>query len=100
MVYRFGIKRPDSLIVLQEIHRFKNARMVLGNHDFHMMYQYYVGRFSEHTHISDERWFADIFASSQAEELLEWIRMQPLIQYDEVDQLLIACRNSPAMVGE
>ena len=68
----------QSLKTLQFIHSLgTRALCVLGNHDLHLLA---VAQGVRALNQSDT--FVDVLASSQREELLDWLRRQPLIHHD------------------
>ncbi len=70
---------PDSLSVLRFIKALPNpARIVLGNHDFHLLSQIFL---PNQTPKSDDTLHA-IFAAPEKEGLGHWLRRQPLLHYD------------------
>ena len=68
---------PKSLETLKLIKRL-NAKVVLGNHDLHLLAVHYGMRkcFEDDT-------LEDILAAPEREELIDWLRQQPLMHYDE-----------------
>ena len=71
---------PDSLKVLRfvyELHKKGAAITVLGNHDLHMLA---VAEDLAPFHRSDT--LDEIFAAPDKDELLTWLRSQPLIHHD------------------
>lgn len=56
----------------------KNAKIVLGNHDLHMLAVWYADR-----EVRRKDTFADLFKADDCEELVEWLREQPLIRVEE-----------------
>lgn len=77
---------PDSLEVL----RFARAlgdcvRLVLGNHDLHLLAVYAgIGRNKTKDRLSD------LLEADDVDELINWLRRQPLIQVDEEKKLVMA----------
>jgi bis(5'-nucleosyl)-tetraphosphatase (symmetrical) len=70
---------PDSLGVLRRVHAMRQAcRVVLGNHDLHLLA---VAAGAEPMKRKDT--FGDVLAAPDADTLLEWLRRQPLLHYDE-----------------
>jgi len=65
-----------SLEVLRFIKRLPNTRVVLGNHDLHLLNFYHniVDFESEH--------LEQILAAPDGLELIKWLRKQPLLYYD------------------
>jgi bis(5'-nucleosyl)-tetraphosphatase (symmetrical) len=69
---------PDSLGTLRFIHSLGNCcRIVLGNHDLHLIAVHY-GANTAKRHDS----FHDILAAEDRDELIEWLRHQPLMYQD------------------
>lgn len=70
---------PKSLETLRFLHSLGDrARIVLGNHDLHMLAVYYGI-------IKAKRGdtFQDVFAAEDARKLMKWLRHQPLLITDE-----------------
>ena len=67
---------PKSLEVLRFIKKLPNTKIVLGNHDLHLInfYNKIVDFETEH--------LEQILAAPDALELIEWLRQQPLLYYD------------------
>tara|TARA_Y200000002_G_scaffold189472_1_gene156351 strand:+ start:3059 stop:3874 length:816 start_codon:yes stop_codon:yes gene_type:complete len=71
---------PDSLSVLRLIKDLKNATCILGNHDLHLLYAYYIAYLNNES-VGDFKLqpsFMDIFNAPDADNLLEWLRHRPL----------------------
>ena len=69
---------PDSLGTLKFIKKMDNAaRVVLGNHDLHLVAVYYGIREPNRKDTLD-----DILAYPKAKALIKWLCQQPLIQHD------------------
>lgn len=70
---------PDSLGVLRRLYGMRQAcRVVLGNHDLHLLA---VAAGAEPMKRKDT--FGDVLAAPDAGTLLDWLRHQPLLHYDE-----------------
>ena len=70
---------PRSLEVLRLVRSLgSKAVTVLGNHDLHLLalWQHH------HRHFKSNDTLAAIFAAPDGEELLDWLRCQPLMHYD------------------
>ncbi|MDA9832346.1 symmetrical bis(5'-nucleosyl)-tetraphosphatase [Gammaproteobacteria bacterium] len=65
---------PNSLGVLKYLKSLENAVCVLGNHDLHLLYDYYVQ--SDHSQINPD--FHPIFESPDAKDIMQWVRTLPL----------------------
>lgn len=71
---------PDSLGVLRRVRALGSAAItVLGNHDLHLLA---VAWRPEETRAQDT--LAEILAAPDADELLSWLRTQPLLHHDPV----------------
>lgn len=71
-----------SLAVLRAIKNL-NAVVVLGNHDFHLLAITYGHSYGKHT-------MQDILTAPDRDELIDWLRRQPLLHYDaKLDYLLV-----------
>ena len=62
-----------------------SCRVVLGNHDLHLISIYYGIRSS-----SRKDTIAKLLKSSDAKKLIKWLRSKPLMIYDETDQFVIS----------
>lgn len=70
---------PKSLETLRFVKSLGNAvRIVLGNHDLHLIAVHY-GANTAKKHDT----FHDILEADDCEELVEWLRMQPLMYQDD-----------------
>ena len=72
-----GPKSLASLRLVRELHAKGLARCVLGNHDLHLLA---VAHGIRKLHRADT--LAEILAAPDAEELLNWLRQQPLAIYE------------------
>lgn len=69
---------PDSLATLRFVRGLgKRAKVVLGNHDLHLLTLYAQGRGAD-----ANATLRPIFAAEDAATLLEWLRHQPLLHHD------------------
>lgn len=88
---------PDSLAVLKYVRALgERASTVLGNHDLHLLaIANGVG------HLKRRDTFSDILDSSERDELLAWLRRQPLAYRDrETGHLLVHAGLVPQWDGE
>lgn len=70
---------PESLETLRFIKSLgSNATVILGNHDLHLLA---VSR--GHGTLKRNDTLIDILSASDRDELMEWLRQQPLCHYDE-----------------
>lgn len=70
---------PDSLAVLRFVRQLgQRAITVLGNHDLHLLAVYYT---SGQTKRNDT--FHDVLSAPDAAELMDWLRHQPLVHFDQ-----------------
>ena len=77
---------PDSLSVLRFVKQHSDQiRLTLGNHDIHLL-AVYAGI----TKISKKDHTEQIFNASDCDELINWLRRQPLLQIDEELNLVMA----------
>jgi len=76
---------PDSLSTLRFVKSLGDrAITVLGNHDLHLL-----AIAAEHKSTNDSR-LSDILNANDGEELLHWLRMQPLLHHDkEINYTLV-----------
>lgn len=65
----------QSLQVLRFIRSLPCAQVVLGNHDIHLLSLANGHRFKNHT-------VQDVLAAPDCQELVDWLRQQPLLHYD------------------
>jgi len=76
---------PDSLAVLAYLHSIKdNCRITLGNHDFHFLASYH-----QRHRLSRKDTLQPLLDDTNCKEYIDWLRLQPLIQYDEARQLIM-----------
>ena len=77
---------PDSLSVLRFVKQHSDQiRLTLGNHDIHLL-AVYAGI----TKISKKDHTEQIFNASDCDELINWLRRQPLLQIDKELNLIMA----------
>ena len=70
---------PHSLEVLRFVRGLgESAITVLGNHDLHLLALWQ----NRHRHFKNTESLAPILCAPDSEELLNWLRMQPLMHYD------------------
>jgi bis(5'-nucleosyl)-tetraphosphatase (symmetrical) len=84
---------PDSLSCLRLAKKL-NAKVVLGNHDLHLLACYY----SKHL-LKKKDTLADIFEAKDCEELMEWLRRQPLLRVDEERGFVMSHAGLPHIWG-
>lgn len=69
---------PASLHTLRFIKQLDNKQIVLGNHDLHLL------AVAHGAHAGwPEDTFTDILTAPDRDELLSWLKQQPLLHYDE-----------------
>lgn len=74
---------PDSLAALRRVYAMRdNIRLVLGNHDLHLLATAYGQKLPGRHDTLD-----DILQVPDRTQLLDWLRQQPLIHYDETTGL-------------
>ncbi|XKM12723.1 bis(5'-nucleosyl)-tetraphosphatase (symmetrical) ApaH [Orbaceae bacterium ac157xtp] len=77
---------PNSLEVLRFIYEHQQQiRLTLGNHDLHLLAVY--AKIS-HPHKKDQ--LDSLLNAPDCDELINWLRKQPLVQYDEKLNLVMA----------
>lgn len=77
---------PKSLEVLRYLFKIRPAvRMVLGNHDLHLL-SVFVGASSERS--QDQ--ISTLLRAPDLDELMHWLRHQPLLQVDEERKLVMS----------
>ena len=70
---------PDSLAVLRFVRGLGDAALsVLGNHDLHLLALWQ----NRHRHFKNTDSLAPILTAEDGEELLEWLRLCPLMHHD------------------
>lgn len=69
---------PDSLQVLRFLHQLPRTRIVLGNHDLHLLAVRYGGQ-----SLKKHDTLLPILKAHDADELLNWLCHQPLVVLDE-----------------
>lgn len=67
---------PKSLEVLRLIKNLPNTKIVLGNHDLHLLNFYHKVVDGEAIHLEQ------ILSAPDGKELVNWLQMQPLIYHD------------------
>lgn len=77
-----GPKSVETLRFVKALGR--GAVTVLGNHDLHMLA---VAENTERYRSKDT--FSDVFNAPDADELLDWLRGQPLLHFDEARNILL-----------
>lgn len=70
---------PDSLKTLQFLYSIRDSLVtVLGNHDLHLIACYYnQARLKKHDTLKE------IIEAEDGEQLINWLRQQPLVHYDQ-----------------
>ena len=66
----------NSLAVLRFVRQLKNAVVVLGNHDLHLLMVYHQLRKSDSVDLTK------VITAPDAEDLIAWLRTRPLIHHD------------------
>ena len=69
---------PESLEALRLV-KSLNARVVLGNHDLHLLACYY----SDHHELKQKDTLREIFTAEDRDDLMSWLIRQPLLFADE-----------------
>jgi bis(5'-nucleosyl)-tetraphosphatase (symmetrical) len=86
---------PDSLDCLRLIKSFgesvgRPAKVVLGNHDLHLLATYYLKRQAK-----KKDTFEEIFAAHDCHELMTWLRHQPLMVWDKENNIAMSHAGFP-----
>lgn len=77
---------PDSLDVLRFIKRLgSSVRLVLGNHDLHLL-----GVFAKISRNKPKDKLDKLLNAPDADELINWLRRQPLLQVDDEKKIVMA----------
>ena len=71
----------DSLGVLRLIMRLPNAVCLLGNHDLHLLYYYYVTRAQSGAPLNEV--FEKICQAEEEEEIFSWLSKRPLAHLEK-----------------
>jgi hypothetical protein len=83
---RSGRARPGSLEVLRFVKSLGDSvRLVLGNHDLHLL-----AVFAGISRNKPKDRLKSLLEAPDADELLNWLRRQPLMQIDEEKKLVMA----------
>lgn len=77
---------PDSLNVMRYVRSLgDSARIVLGNHDLHLLAIYAgISRNKPKDHLTE------LLQADDCDQLLNWLRKQPILQVDEEKKLIMA----------
>lgn len=77
---------PDSLKVLRYTKTLgASVRMVLGNHDLHL-----IGVYANISHNKPKDKLKKLLTAPDANELVNWLRRQPLLQVDNKKKIIMA----------
>lgn len=77
---------PDSLAVLRWVKQLgDSARIVLGNHDLHLL-----GVYAGISRSKPKDKLSALLSAPDADELINWLRRQPLIQVDHQKKLVMS----------
>jgi bis(5'-nucleosyl)-tetraphosphatase (symmetrical) len=77
---------PDSLAVLRYVSQMGDAvRMVLGNHDLHLL-----GIYAGISYNKPKDRLSELLAADDLDYLINWLRQQPLLQVDEELRLVMS----------
>lgn len=82
---------PDSLATLRKV-KALNAKVVLGNHDLHLLACYYA---SEPKLPKKKDTLGDIISAPDCEELLNWLKQQPLMVWDKIRGIVMTHAGLP-----
>ena len=84
---------PDSLGTLEFLHSIRHSiKVVLGNHDLHLLAVAHGEKKFKH-----DNDLSRILASENADSLLNWLRKQPLLQWDKDKKLAMCHAGIPPM---
>jgi len=75
---------PNSLKVLEFVYELPKYKIVLGNHDLHLLECSY-----NNEQISKKDTFQDILLSPKCDLLCEWLRHQPLMYHDQNSSFIL-----------
>ncbi len=77
---------PESLETLRFVRKLgDNAKCVLGNHDLHLLAVY-----SGHRSLDEKDTLTEILQAPDIKELIDWLRIQPLMLYDKEHNAILA----------
>ncbi|WWP00562.1 MAG: bis(5'-nucleosyl)-tetraphosphatase (symmetrical) ApaH [Candidatus Dasytiphilus stammeri] len=77
---------PQSIQVLRYIRSLgTNARIVLGNHDLNLLAEYYGKNITQF----NQFYLKVLIESSDGDEIINWLRHQPLLQFDKENKLIM-----------
>lgn len=84
---------PQSLEVLRFIKNLgEQHKVVLGNHDLHLLARYYADHKKSRDDTLDE-----VLQAPDCQELMEWLRHRPLLHYDKaLDYVMVHAGLAPA----
>lgn len=86
-----GPKSLECLTFVKEMHQQGKADIVLGNHDFHLLAAYSgLEKF-----VSKSDTLKPILESSQVDELIDWLRLQPLMVTHPIYQAVMVHAGIP-----
>jgi bis(5'-nucleosyl)-tetraphosphatase (symmetrical) len=77
-----GDKSLETISFLADL---PNCTVTLGNHDIHLLREYYTERLNECSDTLDE-----IINAKNAPELCNWLRHQPFIYYDQQNNIIVS----------
>ena len=83
---------PQSLETLRFIKALPRKKVVLGNHDLHLLARFYTQRPCKNKDTLD-----DILNAPDATELMDWLRFQPLVVWDEARNFCMTHAGLPPM---
>lgn len=82
---------PKSLETLRFIKSLgKRAKVVLGNHDLHLLAVYYTS-----AKLKRQDTLSDVLAADDCDELMHWLKSQPLAHYDPTLNALMSHAGIP-----
>ncbi len=83
---------PDSLEVLRFVYKIRDSVItVLGNHDLHLLAMYYGN-----TKHSQKSTLQAILQANDKDQLINWLRHQPLLHYDKTLNYVLIHAGLPA----
>lgn len=76
----------EPLAVLRKVRSLANSRLVLGNHDLHLIALYFgAPKAADHPDAS----LTEVLNAADAPELIDWLRRQPLAFYESDQDFLL-----------
>lgn len=86
---------PSSLRTLRFLYQHRRSVItVLGNHDLHALAMFYTNK-----KLKKSDTIADLLKADDAEELIDWLRRQPLVYYNKLFKTVLVHAGIPPIWG-